>query len=261
MSGRYFVESAITAERVSLTGSEAHHLARVMRASPGTEVVLFDGSGDEFSARVTSVGRSTVDLQIVQRQPVDRELPISIHLGVPLPKGDRQRWLIEKCVELGVRRVVPLKTVRGVAQPVQQALVRLRRSVIEASKQCGRNRLMEIVEPCPLSEFLITAPATAARFVAHPHGSARLIPRDDLLAPFHAGAAAVGKQAPGAGSPVDPERVDLYLAVGPEGGFTEEEIGVVDGAAWQVIRFGARTLRIETAAIALVSLFAMLSET
>jgi 16S rRNA (uracil1498-N3)-methyltransferase len=291
MSGRYFVESAITADRVLLTGPEAHHLARVMRATPGSEVVLFDGSGAEFSARITNVGRSTVELQIVQRRQVDRELPIAIHLGVALPKGDRQRWLIEKSVELGVRRLVPLTTVRGVAQPVQQALVRLRRSVVEASKQCGRNRLMEIVEPCSFGEFLVSAPRAATRLVAHPHDSAKPLAKSDLLAIVDAGGVAVEdpasdsrelsaegrgagdlRSAVSAGSETRAERERgaerenraeraVYLAVGPEGGFTDEEIGLAEEAAWQAVCLGPRTLRIETAAIALVSLVAMLSET
>ena len=125
-----------------------------MRAKAGTRVTLFDGSGWEFDAVVQRTGRSEVELAIAGRQEIDREARIAVTLGVALPKGDRQKWLVEKVVELGVARLVPLETERGVAQPVENALERLRRGVIEASKQCGRNRLMEIAEPRAWREFL-----------------------------------------------------------------------------------------------------------
>ena len=168
MPDRYFVQTLITGEQVSLTGPEAHHLINVMRARQGAKVILFDGSGLEFLARVEQLGRSDVELTVLGREEVDRELPFVLTLGVALPKGDRQKWLVEKAVELGVGRVIPLKTQRAVAQPVQQALDRLRRSVIEASKQCGRNRLMEIAEPLEFSDYVDATRHQPCRLLAHP---------------------------------------------------------------------------------------------
>ena len=115
--------------------------------------MLWDGSGAEFSAKVAQIGRSSVDLEVRQRHEIDRELSFSLTLGVALPKGDRQRWLVEKCTELGTTCLVPLITERGVAQPVEKALSRLERTVIETCKQCGRNRLMEIAPPSSLEAF------------------------------------------------------------------------------------------------------------
>ena len=147
MSERFFSAEPITAQRVTLDGPEAHHLLHVMRARVGEQVTLFDGSGAEFLAAVESLRRSSVDLQVIESRQMDRELPFLLAIGVALPKGDRQKWLIEKLTELGVAAIVPLTTERGVAQPAAGALERLRRSVIEASKQCGRNRLLQIHEP------------------------------------------------------------------------------------------------------------------
>ncbi len=79
-----------------LTGSEAHHLLHVMRAAPGREVVLFDGRGGEFTAEVTRCGRVEVELAVGPRRDVERELPFELTLAAPLPKGDRQRWLVER---------------------------------------------------------------------------------------------------------------------------------------------------------------------
>src|SRR5205823_8730666 len=112
------------------------------------------------------------ELSIIERREVSRELSFSLTLAVALPKGERQKWLIEKATELGVTRLVPLVTERGVAQPVESALDRLRRSVIEASKQCGRNRLLEIAAPARVNDFFSATPAIATRWIADPSGKA-----------------------------------------------------------------------------------------
>jgi 16S rRNA (uracil1498-N3)-methyltransferase len=205
-----------------------------MRAKCGTQVVLFDGSGAEFPAEVEKVGRSNVELKILAREVVDRELPFSIALGVALPKGDRQKWLVEKAVELGVGKLIPLKTERGVAQPVDQALDRLRRAVIEASKQCGRNRLMEIERPQTWEDFIERSAGEPARFLAHPQDD----PRGSISLP----------------------RVErphnVYLAIGPEGGFAPVEVERAAEAGWRMVDLGRRILRIETAAFFLTALVA-----
>src|SRR6185369_1356862 len=147
MSERFFSPHPISAGGMMLDGPEAHHLLHVMRASVGDEVTLFDGSGAEFRATVVTLRRADAELRIVERNEIDRELPFALVVGVALPKGDRQKWLVEKLTELGVTTLVPLVTERSVAQPAAAAVDRLRRYVIEAAKQCGRNRLMKIAEP------------------------------------------------------------------------------------------------------------------
>jgi 16S rRNA (uracil1498-N3)-methyltransferase len=234
MSDRYFIDEPISSDRVVLAGPEAHHLIHVMRASRGSRVVLFDGAGAEFQAVVQQIGRSEVELSILSRDEVDRELPIHLTLGIALPKGDRQKWLVEKAVELGVTRIVPLRTQRGVAQPVEQALQRLRRSVIEASKQCGRNRLLQIDDPRGWSDFVDDAAAVPCRLLANPQGFHKTsqIPIPEEL----------------------PDRVSL--AVGPEGGFTSEEVTQAVAAGWHTVDLGPRILRVETAALALAAVVA-----
>ena len=235
MADRYFVETPITSDRAMLGGAEAHHLIHVMRVKPGSRVILFDGRGAEFTASVERVGRNDLELNVLSREEIDRELPLRITLGVALPKGDRQKWLIEKAVELGVANLTPLKTDRAVAQPVEQVLDRLRRAVIEASKQCGRNRLMEIQKPQNWAEFVEDFAAEPCRLLAHPQG-------------FHRGAGPL---------PHDKPRKSVVLAVGPEGGFSPHEIGRAVAAGWHTINLGRRILRIETAALLLT---AMVSE-
>jgi 16S rRNA (uracil1498-N3)-methyltransferase len=237
MSERFFVAPPITGDRALLTGDEARHLAAVMRAQPGDEVLLFDGSGQEFTARVETIKRQAVELAIVERRAVSRELKFSLTLAVALPKGDRQKWLVEKATELGVTRLVPLVTERGVAQPVESALQRLRRSVIEASKQCGRNRLLEIGEPLTATELFAGEAAGKPRLIADPQGQ-----------PLRTYLEAV-KIAPAASSAV-------LVAIGPEGGFAPGELSSASAAGWQAISLGERILRVETAAIAIAAYFA-----
>jgi 16S rRNA (uracil1498-N3)-methyltransferase len=141
---------------------------------------------------------------------------------------------VEKSVELGVARLVPLETVRGVAQPADRALDRLRRTVIEASKQCGRNRLMEVCSPQRLNGFLGSAPDEALRLVAHPGDAARPLCHwldQSGLRP-------------------------VCIAIGPEGGFSEEEIAEAVPAG-PLVTLGPRILRIETAALALAAAVAL----
>ena len=246
MSDRYFVDEPISPGRVVLAGPEAHHLIHVMRAAPGMRVVLFDGSGTEFPATVEQAGRSEVVLFALSREQVNRELPIDVTLGVALPKGDRQRWLVEKAVELGVTRIVPLRTQRGVAQPVEPALVRLRRTVVEASKQCGRNRLLQIDESRSWPDFVDDSADAPCRLLAQPQEGKR-------------GTGPICRNGPkGASHKLDlspffpPDRV--LLAIGPEGGFVDEEVALAVAAGWHTVDLGPRILRVETAALLLAAM-------
>lgn len=236
MPDRYFVTPRIESDRAVLRDDEAHHLAHVMRAKPGDEIIVFDGGGSEWRARVARVGRAEIDLELLERRDRDRELSIEVTLASALPKGDRQRWLVEKSVELGVRRLVPLMTERGVAQPVEKALARLRRTVVEASKQCGRNRLMEIAEPQAWPEFCAANSGDdELRILADPAGNIELPALTERLR-------------------ADAQPTSLVLAVGPEGGWTDAERKCASSNDWQLVSLGSRILRVETAALLLAGL-------
>lgn len=236
MSRRFFLESAVIDETAILTGQEAQHLSKVMRAQVGDEVVVFDGSGAEFPARIEKIDRSEVGLSIMERRDVDRELPFRLVVAAALPKGDRQRWLVEKLCELGTSELIPLVTARSVAQPSGNALGRLRRAVIEASKQCGRNRLMAIGEAQNVASLLADAPHSDNRWFAHP--------------PLEGGPVSVLNATVG----------NIRVVVGPEGGFTDEEVALADTHRWTRVSLGPRVLRAETAAVALASVVALQHE-
>lgn len=226
MPDRYFSAEPIQGTTATLAGNEAHHLLHVMRAKPGLELIVFDGQGGEYAAEVTKCARSTVELSLGPKDEVERELPCELTLAVAMPKGDRQRWLIEKSVELGVTRIIPLRTARSVAGS-EKVSSKLQRYIVEASKQCGRNRLMELAPPQDFAK-LLEQQESALRILAHPGGG--------LLADL------------------DLNTTDSRcLAIGPEGGFTAAEVAQANSANWHTIGLGSRILRLETAAITLTS--------
>ena len=234
MTHRYFSALPIVNEHAVIDGPEAHHMLHVMRAKVGDEVTLFDNSGDEFEALIQQVHRSKVELTIQQRSSVDRELARKLRLAVTLPKGDRQKWLVEKIVELGVTELIPIRTRRSVAQPSDSSIERLSRVVIEAAKQCGRNRLMEIRPAVDIKQFLVACAESeyGCRFICHPSDN-------------------------GCGVFELADGEDVAALVGPEGGFTEEEVSLALTSGWTPVELGPRILRIETAAIAIASLVAL----
>lgn len=238
MPDRFFLAETPQNAIAILSGPEAHHLAHVLRAPSGMEVALFDGRGGEYRARVSRVAKQQVTLEILEHLPAERESTLKLALAVSLPKGDRQRWLIEKATELGVDRLIPLVTTRGVAQPTDATLERLRRGVIEACKQCGRNRLLEIAPAQRLADLVATsAEAFAVRAAAHPRGKMNLAAVCDLAANVRD----------------NQDRQTIVVALGPEGGFTPEEISHLTAARWELVDLGPRILRVETAAIAVAA--------
>ena len=225
MADRFFTELPLAPGEFVLDGPEAHHMGTVRRFEPGDRVVLFNGDGGEYPAEIVSAGKKHVVLQVLEREEPRREVPFPIVVGSALPKGDRLDFLLEKLVEVGATRFVPLIAERSVVRPKVEKIEKWRRDVIEASKQCGRNTLMQIDKPMSLTEFL-TSELPERRFVLH-----------------------TGNR----GERSDPRREGAAFAVGPEGGFTDGEIASALAAGWRELSFGPRVLRVETAAVVAAS--------
>jgi 16S rRNA (uracil1498-N3)-methyltransferase len=226
MSNRFYFEGVLGLGEVTLEGPEAHHLAHVRRFDVGEEVTLFNGDGHEYAAGIEELGKKKVRLNVVRQDSPQRELSFPLHIAAALPKADRTDFLIEKLTELGVTSFTPLHTERSVVKVDAGKVEKFRRAVIEASKQCGRNVLMEIHDPSEWHEW--HALQTTDRWLANP--SATL--------PLH--------KSPTSG------RNPILVAFGPEGGFTSDEIAQAVVAGWHLGSLGPRVLRIETAALAAV---------
>jgi 16S rRNA (uracil1498-N3)-methyltransferase len=226
MSERFYTNCPLTPGLVVLQGPEAHHLATVSRVRAGERVCLFNGDGHEYPAVVTEVHRRSVTLQVFPAQTPARELPFRLEVAAPLPKGDRAQFLLEKLTELGAAEFVPLRTRRSIVHPRETRLDKLERYVVEASKQCGRNVLLSVKPLTDWETYCSRVDLPALRLLAHPGGMATV--------------------------PAMTE--DAVVAVGPEGGFTEEEVEQGRQAGWRLVGLGTRILRVETAALVLAAL-------
>lgn len=224
MADRFFTPQPLTPGEFVLDGPEAHHLATVRRFAVGDRITLFNGDGREYPAEILSLGRKSVALTILRADEVNRELPFSLIVASALPKGDRADFLIEKLTELGVTRFVPLITARSIVQPKVEKYERM---VIESSKQCGRNVLMQIAAPTMWKDF-VRSELPTQRFVLHTED----------------------------GTPIGKGQ-EAVAAIGPEGGFTDEEIALAVAVGWQHATLGPRVLRVETAALAVASVLSI----
>lgn len=220
---------------LTLEGDEAHHLGRVRRIGVGQVVEVFDGRGFATRAEVVAVGRTRVELRPVGSPLPEQEPPVRLTLATGVPKGDRFDWLVEKATELGVERLVPVLSERSVVRPAPAKIARLRRTVIEASKQCGRSRLMLLDDPLPWPVMLTSFAHEPLRLLADPGGGASV----------H-------------WPPVGHER-RAVVAIGPEGGLTDAEAAGAIEAGWLPVSLGPFVLRVETAALAAAARIAALS--
>ncbi len=220
MADRFYVDGPIGLGPITLEGPEAHHLANVRRFEVGERVTLFNGDGHEYLADIRELGRKKVSLEVVGVESPDRELRHRLHIAAAMPKGDRGDFLIEKLTELGATDFTPLETERSIVRIDGAKVEKLRRAVIEASKQCGRNVLMRIHPAAKWLDWCRTT--TGERWIAHPGGDA-------------SSEISVG---------------DATLAIGPEGGFTDDEVSAALAIGWRPLNLGPRILRVETAALA-----------
>jgi len=222
---------------VVLDGVEARHLSNVLRLGPGDHVELFDGRGVSARAEIVRAGRREVELAVheLEHDPVPGGPEVV--LATAVPKGDRIRLLVEKVTELGVDRLVPLKTQRSVVHPRDGKQKKMHQAVIAACKQCGRNRMMQID---PLTAW------------------------DDLLAVENQSLVIAQRGATDSGEAIG--RVlgepagSLVLCVGPEGGWTDDELAAAEAVGAKMVGLGRHVLRIETAAVAVAAMVAVRQE-
>jgi 16S rRNA (uracil1498-N3)-methyltransferase len=238
---RVYVDTAlIPGSLVELPPDTASHLARVLRARSGNELILFNGDGREFNGAIETVRGSRVSASVGESRPVDRESPLAITLVQCVPRGDRMDFIVQKATELGVARIVPVLSQRSVVRldkgQAESKAVHWRAVAVSACEQCGRNRLPTIEAAQPLLNYLgESSPATGLRLVLEPETA------------LHAQATAGNLGRAGEIAILDAE-----IAIGPEGGFASDELEAFRVTGFSQIGLGPRILRAETAAIAAV---------
>jgi 16S rRNA (uracil1498-N3)-methyltransferase len=217
---------------LSLDRELIHYVRDVLRLGHGDELVLFDGSGHEYTANISETSPRSVCLEISGQRAGLEEPPVRLILGLGLLKAQKMDLVVQKCVELGVHRVIPLISERAVSSPdLQRGLEKLNRwkkIAREASRQCGRCRLAEISPVVSLDEFLAEAAVADLRllFTVREAGSLDRIQRRE-----------------------DERPQQVFFLTGPEGGFSRQEEERATGKGFVPVGLGPRTLRAETAAI------------
>ena len=223
---RLFVASSLGAgARVELDAAQANYLGNVMRLKQGDQLLLFDGTSGEWLAEVVDAGKKRMTLAVVEPTRPQESVPDLWLAFAPVKKG-RVDWLVEKAVELGVARMVPVITRRTIVDKLN--LERMRAHIVEAAEQCGRTALAEIDEPVKLEAFLKARDSSRTLYFADDTG----------------GETAAGAFEPG----------PALILVGPEGGFTPDEaVAIREAPNAKAISLGPRILRAETAALAAVT--------
>ena len=237
-----FVED-IQSDCVEVTDAEAHHLLHVLRCRAGSELVLFDGVGHVAGAVVESVTRRSVMCRVLRRSVSARPWAAGLTVAVSPPKGDRLRWMIEKLTELGVQRICLLRCSRTVVEPGETKLDKLRSTAAAACKQSRQAWLPEL-EPFAELRVLVDGAVASGELLHIAHPPADLSPR---LIPELFDAQSEGSNQASNVSPSESGR--KLLLIGPEGGFTDEELGTAINAGARVIHWPQSILRTETAAI------------
>lgn len=220
---------------IELPENVARHAARVLRLHAGDGMVLFDGNGGEYNARIAAVGRDQATAEVLDRQEVEREAPISVTLVQALQSGDKMDLTIQKAVELGAIGVIPVASRRSVLRlDGARALKRVehwRGVAVAACEQCGRNRVPVIADLETLDRWLDRpAAANVLRVMLAPGASLTL-----------------------ATLPRPAADVRIELLIGAEGGLAPEELEKAARAGFIAIRLGPRILRTETAGLAALS--------
>lgn len=214
--------------QVDLPDLAAHHVSRVLRLAPEDAITLFDGTGGEWKARITQLDKRGVRAALLAHVERDCESPLAITLLQGIASADKMDWIIQKAVELGVARIVPLATERAVLklseERAEKRLKHWQNVIISACEQCGRNRLPELCAPETLSARL-ARPATAARLVLSPKATTPLAAWPSKL-------------------------LAVEILIGPEGGLAERELDLALVAGFAKVCLGPRVLRTETAGLA-----------
>ncbi|MGM0766578.1 MAG: 16S rRNA (uracil(1498)-N(3))-methyltransferase [Pseudomonadota bacterium] len=230
---RIYTDSALhEGATADLDEQAAQHVGRVLRMQPGQELRLFNGDGNDYPATITSASKKNVEVRVGAAEANATESALEIVLGQSLSKGDRMDYAVQKAVEMGVTRIVPLTTERcDVKLKGDREDKRLRhwQSVaISAAEQCGRARVPEISPVMALEQWFEDTADCDLRLVLH-HRTGQSL--ESLRKPAR-----------------------MALMIGPEGGLSAEEITAAEGAGFLPVALGPRVLRTETAPVAAIAL-------
>ena len=235
MQPRFFCCNDIfIGQTLELDLATGHHASRVLRLKPGNAVIVFNGKGGEFHARIENIRKTSTTVIVGQFEAVERESPLTIEIAQAVCVNEKMDWIIQKSIELGATSIQPLFTTRSIVRlSEERAIKRLRhwqKIIISACEQCCRNRIPIISPPLTLTDWLSCRKAdqpSHLNFMLSVNGDQRL------------------KNLPEPSS-----NTSMTLTVGPEGGWTPEEEDILHQHGFIALKVGQRIMRTETAALA-----------
>lgn len=231
---RVYVQGPVTAGgRHTIEGEAANHISRALRLCTGDALILFDGRGGEYAARIEEFRKGAVIVAVRDRSAPVRESPLALTLAQGVSRGERMDWVVQKATELGVTRIIPVLTERTVvkldARQAERKLLHWQGIATAACEQSGRDRIPVLDAPLTLAEFLGGVDRRATRVLLSPTASLRVA---ELPQP----------------------QAGILVLIGPEGGLAEAEQQAALAAGFAAVRLGPRVLRTETAAVAALTL-------
>ena len=235
---RFFIEPSETIKEFPvIKGPEAHHIAGVFRLKPGDHILLVDGTGVEYEAEIAACAKNHVQVSIVRQCLPATEAPVKITVAQGYLKDKKMDMLVRHLTELGIHCWIPVVTEFSVPNPERKKTnarrERWEQIAREAVKQCGRTRVPEILPPIHFSEALDTAESSHAKIIFF----------ENETAPFTQTVAGITRTP-----------LDIFVFLGPEGGFSDEEITAAAACGFLSVSLGPRILRAETASIAACTL-------
>lgn len=230
---RFFIPpQSLNQAEVALPKEVSRQIARVLRLSVGSQVVVLDGLGDEYTLNLVQVNPDSVVGKILKKEPSRGEPRTHVHMFLALTQRERFEWMLQKCTEIGVANFTPLVTTRSLVQhttEVEGKYMRWQKIIQEAAEQSHRGKIPRLNHPLTFSEFVkqpLEQRTTGLFFWEEEEGNNAL---KTLLKSV--------------------ENTEVNLVIGPEGGFTHEEADFITKAGYNSVSLGKRILRVETAAM------------
>lgn len=227
----YQAQSLSAQTHVVLDKQASHHLINVLRLQVGEPLIVFNGEGGEYQATLIAIDNKSAQVSLQRFVDIDRESPLSLHLGQVMARGEKMDWIMQKVVELGVSQITPLISDYCNMRLAQQHLAKKwqhwHKVIINACEQCARTRIPQL-NPVSHLEQWSQQPFSGPSIVLQPQANQTI-----------------------AELTIRPQ--SIRVAIGPEGGFSPHEIALLQQHDFQLCRFGPRILRSETAAIGIIA--------
>jgi 16S rRNA (uracil1498-N3)-methyltransferase len=231
----------LSSEQITITGDQARYLSLVLRVKPGDPITIFDGVGFKYTCKILAGHKKEVIVERLKKEEYSVESPVSIALAQGIPKGDKMDFIIQKSTELGIRKIIPLITERSQVRHTDK-IARWQKIALSASQQSGRDKIPEIDSPVEFKDFLNSIPPLEKGDEGGFHNKGIIFSEEHknqdlkkVLSSFK-------------------DVQQITLLIGPEGGFSKEEVTTAVKKGFIEASLGPRILRTETAPIAAITI-------